>query len=622
MRRTPLLVALLVTLSVSTSFAQRERTKNPTPAMWDTNEVYIELAENVDVQKLASDYGLKLKRTFLSNSNKHVLVADSVEHANQAVNKLRSNQLVVQTLNNQGIGIERFWAPNDPYFNNNRLGGQWHLQNNIGAASPGHDMNAVGAWNKNYTGAGVTVGLIDDGFQWDHPDLAANWDALNSYDFGQNDNNPYPVDPADTHGTATSGLVAARGGNGIGTTGVAPHARFGGMRLDFNGGSTIADVADAVLYRSNVYDIKNHSYGISPLFIDNPLNDAAVTSTSNNTIHVWAAGNDRLDASKNMVRNNVNSIVVAAVGHDGVRADYTRYGANILVTAPTSDFAQTFRITTTDLTGSNGYNDGTGSNYNASDGLPNPANYTGTFGGTSTSAPLVSGAIALAKEANPNLNIRMAKHLLVMTSQKTDLGNNDDQSDGGWRANGAGNLFNQNFGFGTVDAGALVTAAENVVELSPLQVESTGMITVNEDIDTTFAPPSLTRNFTLNTNNSMEDLLITLNFDHEWRGDLGAYVTSPSGFRSRLFDAYGNDDAIVDDFQWTFRTVAFWGENAQGVWSIELVDTLPSYGGRWNWFSAEAYMGTLTVNSVPEPGTGMLALLAATCVLWRRRRST
>jgi subtilisin family serine protease len=61
------------------------------------------------------------------------------------------------------------FVPNDPLFVS-----QWHLQNTgQTGGTVGADANITGAWDTQ-TGAGVVIGIVDDGVQLAHPDLAAN----------------------------------------------------------------------------------------------------------------------------------------------------------------------------------------------------------------------------------------------------------------------------------------------------------------------------------------------------------------------------------------------------------------------------------------------------------------
>lgn len=74
--------------------------------------------------------------------------------------------------------------------------------------------------------------------------------------------------------------------------------------------------------------------------------------------------------------------------------------------------------------------------------------------GTSASAPLAAGIFALVLEANPNLTWRDIQHLVAFTSQYNSLAANP-----GWKTNAAGFKVNSRFGFGLLDASALVKSA-------------------------------------------------------------------------------------------------------------------------------------------------------------------
>jgi subtilisin family serine protease len=505
------------------------------------------------------------------------------------------------------------FVPNDPYFRRNTpsagWAGQWHLVNEFGT---GIDANVLGAWARGITGAGVTIGIVDDCLQIAHPDLAPNYDAADSWDFGSNDGDPSPVNPGDMHGTSVAGVAAAKGGNSIGVVGAAPNAGLAGLRIDFDN-QTVQMFIDATLYHSSGNNtsikVKNHSYGYNTPYVDaaGPVT-ALETSAASGTIHVFAAGNQRStwaqDTNTMQLQNSRAIIAVAALGSNGKYASYSSFGACVFVTAPASSASGLLRVTTTDVTGTGGYNNAT------SDSFPDD-NYTSQFGGTSSASPLVAGVMALGKEVQPALNGRMAKHLLAMTSRIVNASDASESSDGGWRTNAAGRHFNQNYGFGLVDADAFTAAAVQYTGVSPLITEGTGTVQVGAAIPDNNLT-GVTRTFTLNQDVPLEEVLVHLNITHTWRGDLEAYLTSPSGYTSRLLIWAGDPGDVID---WTFTTNAFWGEDPEGLWSLNVRDTWLYDLGTWNSYSATAYMGTL----VPEPAT--LSLLALGGLALLRRKS-
>ena len=69
-----------------------------------------------------------------------------------------------------GPGGFGFAAPSDPAFS-----AQWHLYNlGGGGAVAGIDLNVAPVW-EDYTGRGVRVGVIDNGVQYSHGDLAPRY---------------------------------------------------------------------------------------------------------------------------------------------------------------------------------------------------------------------------------------------------------------------------------------------------------------------------------------------------------------------------------------------------------------------------------------------------------------
>ena len=76
--------------------------------------------------------------------------------------------------------------------------------------------------------------------------------------------------------------------------------------------------------------------------------------------------------------------------------------------------------------------------------------------GTSASAPIAAGIVALALEANPHLTWRDMQHLVVLTSRHEGL-----RWESGWQMNGVGRRFSHKFGYGLMDAAAMASLARN-----------------------------------------------------------------------------------------------------------------------------------------------------------------
>ncbi len=131
----------------------------------------------------------------------------------------------------------------------------------------GHDaIDAPEAWEAGYRGAGVKVGVLDTGFDLNHPDLAPNISG-DSKDFtgegllfvpkyGEGENN------GSSHGTHTAGTIAAAD-NAFGTIGVAPEAELVLIKILYDEGSgNLFDILSGIIYAANVdVDVINMSIG-------------------------------------------------------------------------------------------------------------------------------------------------------------------------------------------------------------------------------------------------------------------------------------------------------------------------------------------------------------------------
>jgi subtilisin family serine protease len=550
----------------------------------------VALRDGVDSRLFGLANGVRADQTLRSTDRILLIPAESVAAARRATQFLGSHPSVLWTAQDAFLPRKRrSFYPNDRYFPVNRPSapwpGQWYLENQVPTTPTLHpqiDIDVVGPWAENLLGHGVVVGVVDDSLETNHSDLRLNYSAVNSYDFGSGDPDPNPVYLQDAHGTAVAGIIAGYGGNSVGITGVAPRALLAGLRVDFLTG-TVSQFVDATVFRSSPptypIKIKNHSYGVSiPFFATTAEVNALNTSSGVGTIHVWAAGNDRggstEDSNRLMLQSSANAITVAALGFDGKFASYSSYGANVFVTAPSDSDVTSWNgvavgfLTTDRSTENFGYN-------GPFDTFPH-SDYTASFGGTSAAAPIVSGALAIVRKVRPTLTTRFAKHLLVRSSEVVDPLDATDAGDT-WRTNAAGNRFNQNYGFGLIDVEALVRNARAFTGVTALQTESTALVGVSAAIpDNNVA--GITRTFRLTRTTPLEEVRVRLRLTHTYRGDLEAYLTSPSGTRMRIF----NDlDDSNNDIDWSFTVNGFWGENPAGEWTLQVRDIYPSETGRW-----------------------------------------
>jgi len=486
--------------------------------------------------------------------------------------------------------------PNDPLFPS-----QWHLQNTgQGGGSPGVDVNVSPWWDftgNSRLGAGINIGIVDSGHETNHPDLAANYRPELSYDFLANDTDPSPQGGSG-HGTAVAGLAAARGGNGLGVTGVAPLAGIAGIRLVSPTFQTDVMEAAALTHQNNdqqalgTIHIYNNSWGPQDdgrtLAGPGPLTRAALASGAASgrlglgSIFVFATGNGKVALDNANYDGYANSRFVIAIGattNQALPTTYSEPGACVFVCAPSDGGPGAgSRIVTTDRTGALGYNTA----------LVN-GDYATTFAGTSAAAPQVAGVIALMLEANPNLSWRDVKHILALTAVKNAPLNS------GWTTNAAGFHHHDSFGFGLVDANAAATTAVGWVPVASETVVSSGPIPVGLPIadgsGMSLTIPvygaTVSSGFVCTAATRVETAVVTLNALHAYRGDLEVTLTSPAGTES-LLGTIRNDSG--DNYTgWRFSTVKSWGEFAAGTWTLTVRDGISNDSGTWTDWSLDLY---------------------------------
>ncbi len=361
--------------------------------------------------------------------------------------------------------FRRPFALHGPYAarsNDTLMPNQWHLENRDAEGdSGGADINIRAAWPLS-KGAGVTVSVVDEGVETTHPDLAGRTAGAPHRNFhtAQDVGDPMNLN-GNFHGTAVAGLITTDTDNSVGLAGLAPSAKLASWVI-FNGnGAIVPDDQLAVMfsYAIDQVAIQNHSWGglaniqIGPSFQESyALSDAVTVGRSGHgVVIVRSAGNHRVatgNVNDDAYASSPDVIAVGAVRLDGRAASFGSRGACILVSAPSGDNGFP-TLVTTDLTGTKGYNQisfiGDQNNYGFG---------SAGFSGTSGSAPIVSGIVALMLSANPNLNVRDVQHILVQSARHIYF------ADPAIQTNGAGFITSDNVGFGIPDASVAVKLAQ------------------------------------------------------------------------------------------------------------------------------------------------------------------
>jgi hypothetical protein len=179
---------------------------------------------------------------------------------------------------------------------------------------------------------------------------------------------------------------------------------------------------------------------------------------SKGSVFVWANGNggrtDEMSSYDGAV-NFYGIIPVCGTDQNGEKADYSEFGSNIWICAPGG--ARNHGIATTDKPGVDGINNGKSLDIDSKD-----KNYTINFMGTSASAPIVVGVIALMEAVNPNLSWRDIKWILAKSARRPPQINyfiNGYENDFN-ETNLAGLYYSSGYGFGIVDAAKAVELAK------------------------------------------------------------------------------------------------------------------------------------------------------------------
>lgn len=228
--------------------------------------------------------------------------------------------------------------------------------NGQGAGTPDADIDAPEAWTLTTGSTAVVVGVIDEGIDFNHPDLAGQiWtnpfdpvdgadndgngyvDDVHGWDFANGDNTIYDGSAktsVDAHGTHVSGTIGAKANNALGVAGVNWNVTIISAKFLGRRGGTTANAIKAFDY---ITDLKTR-HGLNIVATNNSwggggfsqaLLDAIARGANQDILCVAAAGNG--DRRGRGINNDVTPHYPSSYNTTGVSG--ATYDAVIAVAA-------------------------------------------------------------------------------------------------------------------------------------------------------------------------------------------------------------------------------------------------------------------------------------------------
>jgi subtilisin family serine protease len=319
--------------------------------------------------------------------------AQSLAAVKQAANNIKSQDPSVEEAGPNYIYKPQF-VPNDPKYNPDISDMQNWLRT----------IKAPSAWNDS-KGTGVRIGIVDTGWQTDHPDLIN--DAGSQHDLVAEPEDQVAEDYG-YHGTAVAGIAAADTNNSLGVAGAGFNARFL-MAKACTDVCITADTADAIDWLAQNQGVKiiNLSFGhintdVNP---DQLLGDAIQRAQAAGALVVASAGNDGVDTDTNPYYPACFPGVLGVGATDptgNAIAGYSNTGSCVDLVAPGDDVGTTFNVNYA-INGTAGYR-------------------YAKVGGTSFSAPQVAGTAALIRARNADLTAQQIANRLQSKATAKDYG--------------------------------------------------------------------------------------------------------------------------------------------------------------------------------------------------------
>ncbi len=243
-------------------------------------------------------------------------------------------------------------VPNDPFYQRD-----WAVVD----GPDDHDIDAPATWGARTSCAKVAV--LDTGIDTDHPDLKANvYKSDDKPNNGKDDDKNGYVDDTygynaikgkgsgeddNGHGSHVSGIVAGRGNNGVGVSGICWSAQLVAVKfMNSKGKGSTSDAIAGIDYAvKKGIKIVNGSFECTAK--SSSLKDAVDHAQDKNVLLVVAAGNDSQNIDKDPVYpaayGDSNILTVAASTDTDTLASFSNFGSTAVdVAAPGDQIYSTY----------------------------------------------------------------------------------------------------------------------------------------------------------------------------------------------------------------------------------------------------------------------------------------
>jgi len=422
---------------------------------------------------LGARAGLTLSAGRALNLRTHVLRARGIDSATLARLLAADPNVLSVSIDRR---VQALRVPNDPLYAEDAgrpagpIAGQWYLRRpfDVSPEPVGGQIrsavNAEGAWDRTLGDPGIVVAVLDTGILADHLDLdpSRSGHVLPGYDMiadaaTGNDGNGRDGDASDPgdwiaaaeanlsggafygctalnpatglyvaqnsswHGTMTAALIGAGFDNGIGMAGIAPGVRILPVRVLGKCGGRESDIAAGLLWAAGIDQpglpgsttparVINMSLGSTRTVSCSPVTyQPAIDAVVAKGVAVVVSAGNSVGHAVTAPANCAGAIAVAGLRHVGSKVGFSDLGPEIAIAAPGGNCVNEktsepclYPILTASNTGAQGPVAG-GSTWTDS--------YRYSVG-TSFSAPIVAGTVALMLSVQPNLSLAEIKAAL------------------------------------------------------------------------------------------------------------------------------------------------------------------------------------------------------------------